>query len=69
MTDARRARVMGAAAAALMLPMFALSAQECMGGLSAQAMSHAVGGTMAGAGSQRMAETTYSMALRFGFGR
>lgn len=59
MIDARRTRVMGAVAAALLLPMFALSAQECMGGLSAQAMSHAVGGTMAGAGSQRMAVAGY----------
>ena len=59
MATLRVGRVVWSMGAALVFPVAALSAQECMGGLSAQAMSHAVGGTMAGAGSQRMAVAGY----------
>lgn len=59
MIDARRTRVVGAVAAALMLPMFALSAQECLGGLAVSNMRNAVGGTIAGAGAQRIVLAAY----------
>jgi hypothetical protein len=59
MTKAAVTRVVCAVSAALAFPMTVLSAQECLGGLAVSNMGHAVGGTMAGAGAQRMSVAAY----------
>jgi len=59
MIDARRTRVVGAVCAALLFPVSIAAAQECLGGLAVSTMRHAVGGTMAGAGAQRMSVAAY----------
>jgi hypothetical protein len=59
MKKAAVTRVVWAVSAALAFPLTVLSAQECLGGLAVSNMRHAVGGTMAGAGAQRMSVAAY----------
>lgn len=59
MATLRVGRVVWSMGAALVFPVAALSAQECMGGLAVSNMRNAVGGTIAGAGAQRIVLAAY----------